>query len=164
MGTSGHILTNIETYDPIKCIKDVKLAIINAGLYTKNDVFTHKLDNNFVYYDINIFDKTAFYSDENDYLNLGEEIILNIDSIDTAEKDNWTTNNDNINKLYRVIYLDHISDNETIAFKFVYEFLKLNPNNCLWTEYDWVYTLSDMEKLKQRPFDPDWCYKDPRNL
>lgn len=66
--------------------------------------------------------------------------------------------------LYQVGCIEDVDDNEQLLFSFVYEYLKLNPKQYYWLGgYHWVYSLEDMRKLKSLPYDPDWCYKNPRD-
>ena len=39
------------------------------------------------------------------------------------------------------------------------------PEAKLWIEEDWFYTLEDLKKIeKNKPFDMDWCYKNPKDF
>jgi len=31
-------------------------------------------------------------------------------------------------------------------------------------DYNWVYSWEDMRKLKSLPYDPNWCYKNPKMI
>lgn len=54
--------------------------------------------------------------------------------------------------------------NEEILLKFSYEFIKIYKDIKLWTEFDWFYELNDLEKIIEKPFDNEWCYKNPTDV
>lgn len=63
-----------------------------------------------------------------------------------------------------IISVARISDCEQILLDFLFEYLALNPDDYFFVEeyeYDWFYNYEDIMVIKQRQFDPDWCYKDP---
>lgn len=64
-------------------------------------------------------------------------------------------------KLIRVMIIEDISDCERILLDFLYEYLKLNPEDYYDDEEEWYYTHEDIVRIKQREFDPTWCYKNP---
>ncbi|WP_336686036.1 hypothetical protein [Chryseobacterium bernardetii] len=65
---------------------------------------------------------------------------------------------------YKVGYIELIDDDNTkLIFEFVYEYLKLNPEEYFWVEWGYLYKWEDMQKLKSIPFDKDWCFKIPPN-
>jgi len=49
-----------------------------------------------------------------------------------------------------------------LLFNFVYEYLKLNPDDLFEVAYydHRIYSLKEMEQLRRRPYDPNWCYRD----
>ncbi|PDO09583.1 MAG: hypothetical protein BLM47_11805 [Candidatus Reconcilbacillus cellulovorans] len=51
---------------------------------------------------------------------------------------------------------------EKLLFNFVYEYLKLNPDDLFEVAYydHRIYSLKEMEQLRRRPYDPNWCYRD----
>ena len=64
--------------------------------------------------------------------------------------------------LIRVVLIEGISDCEKILLDFLFEYLKLNPNDYFWTsESGCRFTYEDIKKFKQKKFDPNWCWKDP---
>lgn len=66
--------------------------------------------------------------------------------------------------LINAIIFDRIEDCEEILLDFLYEYFKMNPEDYFLVYEDWYYTYNDIVRIKQREFDPDWCYKDPRLL
>jgi hypothetical protein len=49
-----------------------------------------------------------------------------------------------------------------LVFNFVYEYLKLNPDEYFWFGTDsHAFSWEDMKKLKEKPYDPDWWAKIP---
>ena len=65
---------------------------------------------------------------------------------------------------FKAIISEDFYEYEDLLFKVVYEILKLYPSAKLWIEYDWLYTLEDLEKIASRPYDNSWCYKNPKSL
>jgi hypothetical protein len=60
-------------------------------------------------------------------------------------------------------FVEEIYGADPILFRFVYEYLKINPNDYFGVDdQPWLYTLKDMERLKSFPYDPHWCYKNPK--
>lgn len=57
--------------------------------------------------------------------------------------------------------IEDISDCEKILLDFLYEYLKLNPEDYFYDEEEWYYTYEDIERIKKNVFDPAWCYKNP---
>lgn len=64
--------------------------------------------------------------------------------------------------LIRVVFIDNAPDCDRILLDFLFEYLKLNPNDYFWTSVSGCrYTYEDIKKIKQNDFDPLWCYKNP---
>lgn len=168
MSTSGCILKNKDEYIVDNMISNTKNAIFNAKLHMRNGEIAYKeVDGKFDYLNLGVFDDTAFNLDPEDWGNeeieQGQSLNLYIKSIDTEcehyyEEFDWVSNK---SKLYKVAFIENVIDNEEIVFNFIYEYLKLNPQDYFWVEDDWVYTLEDMELLNKLPFDENWCYKNP---
>lgn len=67
--------------------------------------------------------------------------------------------------LYQVGYIEDVYGVEELIFRFIYEYLKLNPTDYFWIpDYDWVYSWEDMQKFRSLPYDPNWCYKNPKSI
>jgi len=60
--------------------------------------------------------------------------------------------------------IDEVYNNEEITLALSYEILKLYPEMKIWIEEDWFYTLKDIEKILNRPYDNEWCYKNHLDL
>lgn len=52
---------------------------------------------------------------------------------------------------------------EDLLLEVAYGLLKAYPDACLWTEQEWLYTLTDIERIKNLPFNESWCYTNPKN-
>lgn len=65
---------------------------------------------------------------------------------------------------FRMVNIEEIYGYEYMALKFCYIVLKLYPQAKVWIEENWFYTLEDLEKIRQKPFDKNWCYEKPKNI
>jgi hypothetical protein len=117
---------------------------------------------------LGVYDDISFNVDSEDWGNeevyQGQSFSFYIYSINqkyvSDEDFDWVIKG---GKLHKVINIDDLEENEEIVFKFIYEYLKLNPKDYFWVENDWVYTLEDMERFSKLPFDESWCYKNPND-
>ncbi|MGZ7440988.1 hypothetical protein [Paenibacillus sp. TH7-28] len=64
---------------------------------------------------------------------------------------------------FKALVSDDFCDNEDLLFRFVYSVLNIYPSAKIWIEDDWFYTLEDLEKIKRKPYDNNWCYKHPKS-
>lgn len=166
MSTSGCILKKKDEYNIENMIKDIKTSIVNSKLYMRGDEIVNYPNGSFDYFNIGIFDKIGFNLNSDDFGNeevsQGQSVSFYVCSINEKfhgdDEFDWVSKGD---KLYTVAYIENIIDNEELAFRFIYEYLKLNPQDYFWVEDDWVYTLKDLERLSKLPFDEYWCYKNP---
>lgn len=60
-----------------------------------------------------------------------------------------------------VVFIENFSDCEEMLLNFVDEYLKICPEDIFWNELDWFYTYEDIVKIKQKEFNPYWCYENP---
>lgn len=67
---------------------------------------------------------------------------------------------ENIN-IYELLHDVRLSAEQAGLEAFLYEYLKLNPEDIFWDELDWFYTYEDIVKIKQKEFNPYWCYENP---
>ena len=66
---------------------------------------------------------------------------------------------------FQAIIVDYFENNEDLLFKIMLAVLLEYPQAKLWMEEDWCYTLKDLKKIeKNKPFDMDWCYKNPKDF
>ncbi|MDS0527712.1 hypothetical protein NNC19_18645 [Clostridium sp. SHJSY1] len=166
MATSGCILKKKDEYIVENMVNDIKEAISKAKLHIRGESRFNHQNGSFNYLNLGIFDDIAFNLDSDDFGNeeveQGQCLNFYISSIDKEyidyEEFDWVAKG---NKLCKVAFIENVIDNEKIVFKFVYEYLKLNPQDFFWVEDDWVYTLKDMEQLSKLPFNENWCYKNP---
>lgn len=70
---------------------------------------------------------------------------------------------DTHSEYFKALESDDFYDNEDLLFRFVYGVLNIYPSAKIWIEDDWFYTLEDLEKIKRKPYDNNWCYKHPIN-
>ena len=64
---------------------------------------------------------------------------------------------------FGLLILD-FDENTKLFLDFSIIVLNLYPFAKLWIEENWFYTSEDLEKIKNNPFDEDWCYKNPKEL
>lgn len=157
----GFILKSRLEYSVEKLLSDIIISVFKADI---NLVFGNRTryreDGSFKAVEMTI-SKYPLYKDNSETFNFWIESIeeKHIEYKDTefdwVEKDK---------KLHNIAYIDNVRDYEELAFKFVYEYLKLNPNDYFWFEDDYAFNFEDMERLSKLPFDSNWCYKNPKNL
>lgn len=66
--------------------------------------------------------------------------------------------------LYRIIYIENFQDCEDMLLRFAHEYLNKFPNDIFWDDLNWYYTKEDIDEIMKRPFDKDWCYKNPKDF
>lgn len=161
MGTSGVILKSRCDFSVEKLLSEVMIVTFRAklNLYFHNST-EYNDDGSFKSTSLNISDKPLYQDNALQLLFRISEIKKEcINEYGDTEFD-WV---DKGKKLYYVACIENISTVEKLSFKFIYQYLKLNPNDYFWVDwYKWAFSLEDMEKLKKLPYDPDWCYKDPK--
>lgn len=65
------------------------------------------------------------------------------------------------NLFYRLIIIEDFCENEDLLLKFTYEFLEKYKDAKLYTEFEWFYTVYDLNKIINSPYDNEWCYVSP---
>lgn len=162
MGTYAHILKNWQKHDPEKVFSDSALVCfrINAMLYYHNDKTFFK-DGRLRLAYMGIIDDKVSVSENND-----RQFILNIQGVNREdiavgldkEFDYLVPDG----KLCSLAYIEKVRDTNTeLIFRFAYEYLKINPDEYFWFEGDYAFGWEDVRKLKELPFDKDWCFKKP---
>ncbi|GGI95904.1 hypothetical protein [Paenibacillus hunanensis] len=160
MGTSAVILTHQNTYSPEKLLADTIVSVFHAdaSLYYDNnkDFFA---EGEFLYTTLNI-NNGSFSKDQ------AQSMVFSIPGIHDSSIEFYYHEDlelDSTLQLYQVGHIENIYGVQSLIFSFIYEYLKLNPNDYFWiTDYDWVYSWEDMQHLKLLPYDPKWCYKNPK--
>lgn len=66
--------------------------------------------------------------------------------------------------LTHVINIEDFSGREDMLLRFAHEYLKKFPNDIFYDELDWYYTKEDIDEIMKRPFDKNWCYKNPKDF
>lgn len=160
MGVSGTILKNRLDYSIEKLLSDITIAVNSAGInmissgetvYNQDGSFRYKtLNISSASFDIEEPDQFLFYVSSIDEKLIDEESDKEFDFIENGKK------------LYKVAWIEEVSGNENVVFKFVYEYLKLNPNDYFWFEDEFAFNYQDMSNLSKLPFDSEWCYKNPK--
>ncbi|WP_145333011.1 hypothetical protein [Paenibacillus xylanexedens] len=62
---------------------------------------------------------------------------------------------------FKAFVSEDFYENEDLLFKILYGILKIYPSAKVWIEDNWFYTIEDLEKIKNKPLDNEWCYKNP---
>ncbi|MFK4302617.1 hypothetical protein ABH892_002721 [Paenibacillus sp. RC254] len=159
MGTSAYILMSKKKYSPERLLADSIISTFHADVML-NFHNSKNFGNNgqLLSTTLNINDRMVR---ENNY-----SFIFYVDSTDNPNLNfyyNEDVGLDSNNKLYQVGCIEDVYGVEALVFRFIYEYLKLNSDDYFWVaDYDWVYSWEDMQKLKSQPYDPDWCYKNPK--
>lgn len=152
MGMSGLILKKKEDANIHKLIDDVRLAAEKAGLEPRINPILHDSRDGVVYTTANVADT---YEDTPEAQQWLMYIYSDDDSFDRFD---WVLKEGN---LIRAVIIEDISGCERMLLDFLYEYLMLNPKDYFWNELDWYYTYDDIVKIRQKEFNPDWCYMKP---
>ncbi|MCI1694294.1 hypothetical protein [Aneurinibacillus aneurinilyticus] len=160
MGTSAFILMRQEKYTPEKLLGDAIVATFHADVRLYFDNYKTYKNEQFFCTTLNITDKPLGVDNN-------QQFIFYVDGIDNYEiyfeNDEDISGLDSNLTLCQVGCIEEVYGAQELIFRFIYEYLKLNPDNYFWVaDYDWVYSWEDMQKLKSLPYDPDWCYKNPK--
>ncbi|MEK3703539.1 hypothetical protein MKY87_05350 [Paenibacillus sp. FSL R7-0198] len=161
MGTSAVILTQKDKYSPEQLLADTIVAAFHSqsALYFYNHK-TYTNEGEFLYTTLNINRKS--FSDDNE-----ASLIFHIHSISSPSNEFYYHEDlglDPIEPLCQVGHIEDIYGNQESILHFIYEYLKLKPYDYFWiADNDWVYSLDDIQRLKSVPYDPDWCYRNPRD-
>ncbi|WP_339186590.1 hypothetical protein MKX33_21310 [Paenibacillus sp. FSL R5-0490] len=157
MGTSAVILTKKDKYSPEQLLADTIVAAFHsdAALYFYNSK-TYTNEGEFLYTTLNINHKSFRGDNES-------SLIFHIHSINSSSSEFYYHEDlglDSNESLRQVGHIEDIYGNQELILHFIYEYLKLNPDDYFWiADNDWVYRLEDMQNLKSLPYDRDWCYK-----
>lgn len=146
------ILKRKENADIQRLIQDVRLAAERANLEPRiMEKFYDSVDGG-VYTTGNIADTYEDIPEAQQWL------MYVYSDDDCTDRFDWIAEDA---KLIRVMIIEDISDCERILLDFLYEYLKRNPEDYFYAEEEWYYTYEDIVRIKQREFDPAWCYKKP---
>ncbi|MEK3697278.1 hypothetical protein NYE33_09895 [Paenibacillus sp. FSL R10-2199] len=157
MGTSAVILTQKGRYSPEKLLADTIVSVFHADatLYFDNNK-NYSNDGKLLYTTLNI----AFAEKSE------QSFVFSVHAIDNLNIDFYYHEDLALESNLSLCQVGHIEDIygvQQLIFNFIYEYLKLNPDDYFWiTDFDWVYNWGDMKKIKSLPYDPHWCYQDPR--
>lgn len=160
MGTTAFILTDREKYTPEKFLADTIVATFHSDAKLIFENYKNYKEGRFSSTTLNILDH-SYNSEENNY-----QFILYVKarenpSIFFSDYDDLGLNSDR--ELFRIGAIEEVYGAEKVIFRFIYEYLKINPDDYFWVaDYDWVYSWEDMQRLKSLPYDSDWCYKNPK--
>lgn len=70
---------------------------------------------------------------------------------------------DTNSEYFKAVVSDDFCDNEDLLLRFSHAILNIYPTAKIWIEEDWFYTLEDLDKIVNMPYNNDWCYKNPKN-
>ncbi len=159
MGTSAYILMDRNEFTTEKLLSDTIVATFHAGLMLK-------LNNYNNYFEDGKFSSTMLNINDKLVAEKGKSLLYYVHATshpNISFYDHEDVGLDPNRELCRVGYMEEIYDVEDVVFKFIYEYLKLNPKDYFWMpDYDRVYSWEDMQHLKSLPYDPQWCYKNPK--
>ncbi|MDT8974813.1 hypothetical protein RQP50_00985 [Paenibacillus sp. chi10] len=162
MGTPAVILTKKERYSPEKLLADTIVAAFHsdASLYFYNNKNCSD-EVEFSYTTLNINSRSFAGNNECSF-------IFYIHGINSSSIDFYYHEDLGLDTNLLLCQVGHIEDIygvQELIFNFIYEYLKLNPDDYFWiADYDWVYSWEDIQKLKLLTYDPDWCYKNPKMI
>jgi len=158
MGISTFVLfrqgESISASDLLKNIREIS---INYGLYFSNNYDEYDQTGKLKFCSIYISDIPFEdnYSRQISW-NLYDEPykFQNVDF-------NW---DDSKSQYFKALVSEDFYENEDLLFKILYGILKVYPSAKVWIEDNWFYTIEDLEKIKSKPFDNEWCYNDPKDF
>ena len=165
MAISGYILKNKDEYILEKTREQVKIIADKMNMHiSENSPCIEEGKISYIQY--GIYDDVAWNLDNEDWGNddveQGESLSFYIYAIDEKYEDDntfdWIEKGKN---LHKVIYIDNMEFKEELTLRFIYEYLKQNPNNYFWNDNKWFYTLKDIEKFIKLPFEENWGYRNP---
>ncbi|MCC9019402.1 hypothetical protein [Flavobacterium lipolyticum] len=165
MGTYAHIIKNWEKHDPEKVFMDAANICfnINAMFYFHNDK-TFYVDGKLKHTYVGVIDDKISVSED-----INNQFILNIQGVNKddivmgLDKDlDYLVPNE---KLCSLVYIEKVRDENTeLIFRFAYEYLKLNPDEYFWFEWEYAFSWTDMMRLNKIPFNKNWCFTNPKDL
>ncbi len=175
MGYNVNVLKKKENFiNDEKIINDIKKASKNAGIVCN-------VINNGGCISIWLMDQTAyeFYEkcrennvDTSDYvfvedIDKGQEVTIWYDGLDgsTYFDDEEIKGIENIENYYEIFYFEMGGTYyEKIIFNFLYEFLRLNPNDYVYVDDDcyYVHSFELLKKIKNESKEEEWLEIDPR--
>lgn len=161
MGTSAVILTKKDKYSPEQFLADTIVAAFHSyeALYFYNNK-TYTNEGEFLYTMLNINHKSFTGDNES-------SLIFHIHSTSSPSTEFYYHEDLGLDPKVSLCQVGHIEDiygNQELILHFIYEYLKLNPDDYFWiADDDWVYSWEDIQELKSLPYDPDWCYKNTKD-
>lgn len=155
MGLSGIILKKKENTDIYKLISGVRFAAKQAGLEPRIESTLYDSRDGGVYTTANIADTYEDIPEAQQWL------MYMYSDDDCLDRFDWVLKD---GKLICAIIIEDIAGCSKILLDFLFEYLKLNPDDYFWDELKWYYTYEDITRIKQKKFEPDWCYKNPQLL
>lgn len=141
MGTSAVILTQKGRYSPEKLLADTIVSVFHADatLYFDNNK-NYSNDGKLLYTTLNI----AFAEKSE------QSFVFSVHAIDNLNIDFYYHEDLALESNLSLCQVGHIEDIygvQQLIFNFIYEYLKLNPDDYFWiTDFDWVYNWGDMKK------------------
>lgn len=160
MGTYAHILKDWKNHDPEKVFTDAATVAfrINASFKYNNAKYFFE-DGSFRHTSIGISQDTVSIDPDNDIGFVFNIQGVNMEDIQVGldrEFDNLLPNAN----LCSLAYIEKVrDDNKEFIFRFAYEYLKLNPDEFFWFEWDHLFSLEDLHQLNKRSLDKNWCFK-----
>ncbi|MDQ0723540.1 hypothetical protein QF049_004801 [Paenibacillus sp. W4I10] len=162
MGTTAFFLTEREKYTPEKFLSDTMIAAFNSDNRIILDNHKNLKNGKFSSTTLNIL-AHSYNSDDNNH-----QFIMYVKAKENKSGifgDYEGLDLDPNHELIRVGTIEEVFGAEEVILRFVYEYLNLNRSDYFWvSDYDWVFTWEDIQKINSMIFDSDWCYKDPKMI
>jgi hypothetical protein len=162
MGVYAHILKNWEKHNPEKVFTDALLVAfrINA-MFEYGNVKSFFSDGRLEHTSMGIIDDKVTVKEGNNKKFIFNIQGVNMDDIAVGLDKDFDYLVPGA-KLCSLAYIEKVREHNTeLIFHFAYEYLKLNPDEYFWFEWDHAFSWGDMQRLKDLPFDKEWCFKDP---
>ena len=154
MGLSGIFLKKRQEIEYPRIVEEIVSILNRIGYicYCEQDQFTFSRIN----FDCSIITVLESENSEKQFLMYvhGQEDEIHGSTFDWIRKGGC---------LNPVINIENFHDCEDMLLRFAYEYFKKFPNDIFWDDLDWYYTKADIERIMNRPYDKDWCYKNPKD-
>lgn len=152
---SGNILKKKEEINIDKIIQDIEIAAINAKLKIIVGEKIYSINQEAFYIPFKISDTIENINDEQNNI-----VLYLFSKVEIDEKNfDWISEGA---KLIYIVNIENLYQREELVLNFLYEYLKLNPEDIFWNEYDWFYSYKSIEEIIKGELKKEWCYEKPK--
>ena len=162
MGSTAKILVNEKSYIHIlNIIENIQEISKSNNFYFKYVYETFAEEENYQY--MYIYGCIGNEPIDEDYSEL-IPFYINDEKYDKNSYNVYNVDKDKKIFFSPITIEDFTTDNASILLKFSYELLKIYQQAKLYTGSKWLYTLKDLEKIVNTPYDEYWFSKNPGTI